>query len=131
MSLEIGSTPPPPGTWQVCICRLPIDPICIVFVVGLPLRAIPNHKMGHSYVKKRPNGRQISQKALHVLCPIQWLTHPQSSLSCLYSLIIYYGSAWAMHAGKMRRREEGRPSPFVLPVIPFVKEPVLVFHAEY
>ena len=33
---------------------------------------MPNHKMGNSYVKKRPNGGQISQKALHVPFPIQW-----------------------------------------------------------
>ena len=48
-----------------------------------------------------------------------------------------------MRAGKMGRRDEGRRladpvsttadyivSPFFLPVIPFVKEPVLVFHAK-
>ena len=39
-----------------------------------------------------------------------YLTRPQSSLSCLYSLIIYQGSAWVMRAGKMGRREEGRLS---------------------
>ena len=33
---------------------------------------MPNHKMGNSYVKKRPNSGQISQKALHVPIPIQW-----------------------------------------------------------
>ena len=29
------------------------------------------------------------------------------------------------------RGEDSLPSPFFLPVIPFVKEPVLVFHAKY
>ena len=58
-----------------------------------------------------------------------YLTRPQSSLSCLYSLIIYQGSAWVMRAGKMGRREEGRLS---LPSHhPLIKEPVLVFHANY
>ena len=55
------------------------------------------------------------------------LTLPQSSLSCLYSLIIYQGSAWVMRAGKMGRREEGRrrlsllPSSF--PSSPLLKSP--------
>ena len=42
------------------------------FSFWLLLRAMPNHKMGNSYVKQRPNGGQISQKALHVPFPIQW-----------------------------------------------------------
>ena len=37
------------------------------------------------------------------------------------------GYARGEDAGKAR----GAPSPFFLPVIPFVKEPVLVFHAKY
>ena len=65
--LKSGVTP-----WDVPSLHLSLTnkpPIRVLFF-GLPLRAIPNHKMCHNYVKKkRPNGRQISQKGLRVSYP--------------------------------------------------------------
>ena len=65
---------------------------------------------------------------------LQWWVVPDSSpVVSKLSLLINYllrkrlGYARGEGAGKAR----GAPSPFFLPVIPFVKEPVLVFHAKY
>ena len=62
LSLESRSTPT--GTCLLCICRLPISLICILFV-GLPLRAMPNHKLGHNYVKTKD---QMVDRSLRRLC---------------------------------------------------------------
>ena len=58
--------------------------------------------------------RSISNSSIMIiLAARRELTRPQSSLSCLYSLIIYQGRAWVMRAGKMGRREKADSSPVV------------------
>ena len=42
------------------------------FVIELPVRARPNQEMPSVYVEKRQNGERNSQKALHVIFPLQW-----------------------------------------------------------
>ena len=55
-------------------------------------------------------------------------TRPQSSLLINYLL----GKRLGYARGEDRKARGGETlSPFSLPVIPFIKEPVLVFHANY
>ena len=56
-----------------------------------------------------------------------------SKLSLLINYLLRKRLGYARgEVGKARGGETpSLPSPFFLPVIPFVKEPVLVFHAEY
>ena len=77
--------------------------------------------------------RSISNSSIMIiLAARRELTRPQSSLSCLYSLIIYQGRAWVVRAGKMGRREEADSSPVVSKLSLLINYlTVLVFHAEY
>ena len=68
--LKSGVTP-----WDVPSLHLSLTnkpPIRVLFF-GLPLRAIPNHKMCHNYVKKKD---QMADRSLRRVCvsliPVQW-----------------------------------------------------------
>ena len=52
-------------------------------------------------------------------------------LSLLINYLLGKRLGYARGEDGKARGGETLPSPFFLPVIPFVKEPVLVFHAEY
>ena len=54
-----------------------------------------------------------------------------SKLSLLINYLLGKRLGCASGEDGKARGGESLPSPFFLPVIPFVKEPVLVFHAEY
>ena len=65
---------------------------------------------------------------------ISALTRPQSSPSLSLLLSYLLGKCLGYARGEDRKaRGGGRslPSPFFRPVIPFVKEPVLVLHNKY
>ena len=54
-----------------------------------------------------------------------------SKLSLLINYLLGKDLGYAHGEDGKSRGGETLPSPFFLPVIPFVKEPVLVFHAKY
>ena len=68
--LKSGVTPWDMPSLHLSLTNKP--PIRVLFF-GLPLRAIPNHKMCHNYVKKKD---QMADRSLRRVCvsliPVQW-----------------------------------------------------------
>ena len=54
-----------------------------------------------------------------------------SNLSLLINWLFTRDALGLWARGRWEGERKGDPSPFLLLVIPFVKEPVLVFHAKY
>ena len=54
-----------------------------------------------------------------------------SNLSLLINWLFTREALGLCARGRWEGERKGDPSPFLLLVIPFVKEPVLVFHAKY